>query len=53
MTHLLQAVFEVGKESGLMLMEIGEDVSIEEIITSTGCEFEVSPDLKKMGQIDV
>lgn len=49
----IQAVFEVDKENGLTLMEIGEDVAIEEIITSTGCEFEVSPDLKKMGQIDV
>jgi len=48
-----KAVFTVDKESGLTLTEIGEDVAIEEIITSTGCEFEVSPDLKKMGQIDV
>lgn len=48
-----QAVFEVDKENGLTLLEIGEDVAIEEIITSTGCEFEVSPNLKKMGQIDV
>lgn len=46
-------MFAVDKENGLTLLEIGEDVTIEEIITSTGCEFEVSPDLKKMGQIDV
>ncbi|KAG4077545.1 hypothetical protein HA402_002972 [Bradysia odoriphaga] len=48
-----KAVFDVDKENGLTLLEIGEDVTIEEIITSTGCEFEVSPDLKKMGQIDI
>lgn len=46
-----KAVFEVDKESGLRLIEIGEGVSIEEVITSTGCDFEVSPDLKPMGQI--
>lgn len=50
---LFQAVFAVNSESGLTLTEIGEDVAIEEIITSTGCEFEVAPDLKKMGQINV
>lgn len=49
----IQAVFDVDKENGLTLTEIAENSTIEEIITSTGCEFEVSPDLKKMGQIDV
>lgn len=48
-----QAVFDVDKESGLTLIEIAEDASIEEIITSTGCEFNVSPDIKRIGQIDV
>lgn len=48
----LQAVFNVDKEDGLTLIEIAEDVSIEDIITSTGCEFEVSPDLKKIGKIE-
>lgn len=46
-----KAVFEVNKESGLHLIEIGDGVSIEELITSTGCDFSVSPDLKPMGQI--
>lgn len=48
-----KAVFEVDNESGLNLIEIGEDVGIEDVITSTGCDFTVSPDLKKMGQIPV
>lgn len=49
---LLQAVFNVDKEEGLTLIEIGEDATIEDIITSTGCEFNVSPDLKKIGQVE-
>lgn len=47
----MQAVFNVDKEAGLTLIEIAEDVPIEEILTSTGCEFQVSPDLKKIEQI--
>lgn len=43
-------MFNVDKEAGLTLIEISEDVTIEDIITSTGCEFSVSPDLKKIGQ---
>lgn len=45
-----QGVFEVDKEAGLTLIEIGEDVQIEDIIASTGCEFAVSDDLKPMRQ---
>lgn len=47
-----KAVFNVDKERGLILMEIADGVSVEDIITSTGCNFEVSPDLKPMGQIE-
>ena len=43
----------MNKETGLNLIEVAEDVGIEDIITSTSCEFTVSPDLKKMGQIPV
>lgn len=46
-------MFEVNKESGLNLIEIGEGVTMETLITSTACEFTVSPDLKTMGQIPV
>ena len=48
-----KAVFDVDKEKGLTLIEIAEDTSLEEIIMSTGCEFDVAPDLKPMGQIEV
>ena len=44
----LQAVFEVNKETGLQLIEIAEDTTIENVIAATGCDFEVSPNLKKM-----
>ncbi|XP_041770862.1 succinyl-CoA:3-ketoacid-coenzyme A transferase, mitochondrial [Anopheles merus] len=47
-----KAVFNVDKERGLTLMELAEDCTVEEVITSTGCEFSVSPDLKKMAQVD-
>lgn len=50
---MLQAVFDVDKENGLTLIEIAEDASIEEIITSTGCEFSISPEIQRIGQIDV
>lgn len=47
-----KAVFDVDQERGLILTEIADGVSVEEVITSTGCNFEVSPDLKPMGQVD-
>lgn len=47
---LLQGVFDVDKEAGLTLIEIAEDVQIEDIIASTGCEFSVADDLKPMRQ---
>ncbi|XP_062540817.1 succinyl-CoA:3-ketoacid coenzyme A transferase 1, mitochondrial isoform X1 [Armigeres subalbatus] len=46
-----KAVFDVDRERGLILREIADGVSVEEVITSTGCSFEVSPDLKPMGQV--
>lgn len=46
----LKAVFDVDKESGLTLIEIAEDTKIEDVIASTGCEFNISPDLKPMRQ---
>lgn len=45
-----QGVFEVDPQVGLTLIEIAEDVQIEDIISSTGCEFNVSDDLKPMQQ---
>ncbi|XP_076307187.1 succinyl-CoA:3-ketoacid CoA transferase [Tachypleus tridentatus] len=46
-------VFTVDAEKGLTLMEIAEGVDVQQIVDNTACSFEVSPDLKTMGQIDV
>ncbi|XP_063839626.1 succinyl-CoA:3-ketoacid coenzyme A transferase 1, mitochondrial [Ostrinia nubilalis] len=46
-----KCVFEVDKEKGLILTELADGVTVEDILVSTGCEFNVSPDLKKMGDI--
>jgi len=45
------AVFQVDKENGLRLVEIAEGVSTEDIKAATGSPFEISNDLKPMGQI--
>jgi 3-oxoacid CoA-transferase len=47
-----KCVFAVNKETGLTLMEIAEGLGVEDIIASTGCQFAVTDDLKKMGQVD-
>ncbi|KAM7444733.1 Succinyl-CoA:3-ketoacid coenzyme A transferase 1 [Porites harrisoni] len=46
-----KCVFEVSKENGLILTELWPGVSIQDIQISTGCSFEVSPDLKEMEQV--
>lgn len=48
---LLQGVFTVDKEAGLTLTEIADGIGVEDLIAATGCEFEVSPDLKLMIQV--
>lgn len=48
-----KCVFTVDLERGLHLIEIAEDVTIEDVIASTGAEFTVADDLQKMGQVDV
>ncbi|XP_063611316.1 LOW QUALITY PROTEIN: succinyl-CoA:3-ketoacid coenzyme A transferase 1, mitochondrial-like [Penaeus indicus] len=47
-----KCVFSVDKENGLTLVEIADGVTIEDIVSSTGCLFEVAENLKPMGQID-
>lgn len=47
------AVFEVIQGEGLRLIELAPNVDITEVISSTGCEFEVADDLKVMGQVEV
>lgn len=46
-------MFEVDKEKGLTLIELADGCKVEDIITSTGCEFAVAPELKIMGQVAV
>lgn len=45
-----KCVFEVNKEEGLTLIEIAEGVEIADILSSTGCEFKISENLKPMLQ---
>lgn len=47
-----KAVFNVHPEDGLTLIELAEGVELPELITTTGCEFRVAENLKKMQQID-
>ncbi|KAG8227254.1 hypothetical protein J437_LFUL003985 [Ladona fulva] len=44
-----KCVFEIDRENGLLLTEIADGVSVEDIIQSTGAEFQVSENLKPMG----
>ncbi|XP_037803743.1 succinyl-CoA:3-ketoacid coenzyme A transferase 1, mitochondrial-like [Penaeus monodon] len=48
-----KCVFSVDKENGLTLVEIADGVTIEDVVSSTGCLFEVAENLKPMGQIEV
>lgn len=48
-----KAVFDVDKEEGLILKEVAEGVSMEDVVNSTGCQFKVSPDLKPMAQVEI
>ena len=41
-THTLQGVLEVDRERGLTLTEVAEGVSVEDVRTSTGCDFQVA-----------
>ncbi|KAG7299780.1 Succinyl-CoA:3-ketoacid coenzyme A transferase 1-mitochondrial [Plutella xylostella] len=46
-----KCVFEVDPEKGLTLTELAEGVTIEDVIVSTGCEFNVAPEVKPMGDV--
>jgi len=41
LTVLLQAVFEVTAGKGLVLAEIADGISVDDVRTATGCTFEV------------
>jgi 3-oxoacid CoA-transferase len=45
-----KAVFDVDKQKGLILREIADGVSIEELVACTGAEFQVADDVKPMQQ---
>lgn len=44
-------VFEVDKEEGLTLTELADGVTVEDVVESTGTEFQLAEDIKPMGQI--
>uniref|UniRef100_A0A0N4ZI54 Succinyl-CoA:3-ketoacid-coenzyme A transferase n=1 Tax=Parastrongyloides trichosuri TaxID=131310 RepID=A0A0N4ZI54_PARTI len=44
------AVFDISKKEGLTLIEVREDLSVDDIIKNTGCDFKISKNIKKMGQ---
>ena len=46
-------VFQVDSHKGLMLTELFDGVTIDDIKEQTGCAFNVSPDLKPMQLIDI
>lgn len=48
-----KCVFQVDHEAGLTLIELADGVEVADIITSTGCEFQVSPDLQPMQQVEI
>uniref|UniRef100_A0A5S6QNC1 Succinyl-CoA:3-ketoacid-coenzyme A transferase n=1 Tax=Trichuris muris TaxID=70415 RepID=A0A5S6QNC1_TRIMR len=43
-----KCVFNVTKDFGLLLTELGEDVTLEDVIQSTDCEFKVADVVKPM-----
>jgi 3-oxoacid CoA-transferase len=46
-----KAVFSVDKEKGLTLTEIAPDITMEELISATGCTFQIADDLIPMKQV--
>lgn len=48
-----RAVFEIDQSKGLRLVELAEGLTVDDVKKSTGCDFEVSQQLKPMGQIAV
>lgn len=46
-----KGVFEVDYEKGLTLIEKADEVTIEDLVQSTGCIFRVAEDLKPMQQV--
>uniref|UniRef100_A0A915BCI5 Succinyl-CoA:3-ketoacid-coenzyme A transferase n=3 Tax=Parascaris univalens TaxID=6257 RepID=A0A915BCI5_PARUN len=47
------AVFDVDHKKGLTLIEVRRDLTVDDIVKNTGCDFEVSPLLQPMGQAEL
>lgn len=47
-----KAVFKVEKGAGLTLLEVAEGLTVDDVIASTGCKFQVADNVKQMAQID-
>ena len=43
-------VFEIDKDAGMVMTEIGENFSVEDVQKATGCKLNISSDLKPMQQ---
>ena len=46
-----QCVFNVDKEAGLILTELADGVSVEDVVEATECEFQMADEVKPMGQL--
>nr|XP_054092915.1 succinyl-CoA:3-ketoacid coenzyme A transferase 2, mitochondrial-like [Callithrix jacchus] len=46
-----KAVFDVHRKRGLTLRELWEDLTVDDIRKSTGCDFAVCPNLRPMHQV--
>ena len=45
-----QGVFEINKETGMTLTEIGDGFTVEDVIMATGCHLNISPNIVLMRQ---
>ena len=45
-----QGVFEIDKDTGITLTEIGEGFSVEDVKEATGCELNIVSNLQPMRQ---
>ncbi|XP_018335603.1 succinyl-CoA:3-ketoacid coenzyme A transferase 1, mitochondrial isoform X1 [Agrilus planipennis] len=48
-----KAVFEVDKEKGLTLVELGDGFQVEDVVASTGCKFAIPDNVPRMGQVNL
>lgn len=46
-----QCVFEVDKDKGLVLTELADGITVEDVLASTGCKFQVADKIKPMGDV--